>query len=86
MSANWKITWLLRRTLFGRVAPFADATVAHRLVTTRLRRLRLSSGRRQCPLYPIVWPNNDGNYPWNPHATKEFKDWQPVLGVVPKTT
>jgi hypothetical protein len=34
----------------------------------------------------IVWPNNDGNHPWSPNATKEFKDWQPVLGVVPKTT
>jgi len=40
--------------------------------------------RRQFPLYQIVWPNNDGHYPWSPGATKAFKEWQPMLGA-PKT-
>jgi hypothetical protein len=39
--------------------------------------------RRQFPLYQIVWPNNDGCYPWSPGATKAFKEWQPVLGTKP---
>ena len=32
------------------------------------------------PLYQIVWPSNDGRYPWNPKASRLFKEWQPVLG------
>ena len=41
--------------------------------------------RRQFPLYQIVWPNNDGHYPWSFCATKAFKEWQPVLGAAPTT-
>jgi hypothetical protein len=36
--------------------------------------------KRHFPLYQIVWPNNDGLYPWNEGAGKEFKEWQLVLG------
>jgi Domain of unknown function (DUF4262) len=39
--------------------------------------------RRQFPLTQIVWPNNDGRYPWSPGATRAFKEWQPVLGERP---
>ncbi len=35
------------------------------------------------PLVQIVWPNNDGHYPWSPAATKPFKEWQPTLGTLP---
>jgi hypothetical protein len=35
--------------------------------------------KRRFPLYQIIWPNNEGLYPWNPKASKAFKDWQPVL-------
>jgi hypothetical protein len=42
--------------------------------------------RRQFPLYQSIWPNNDGHYPWSPNATKEFKEWQPVLGAVSQST
>jgi hypothetical protein len=41
--------------------------------------------RRQFPLYQIVWPNDDGHYPWSPNATKAFKEWQPVLGEAPRS-
>jgi len=34
--------------------------------------------RSQFPLYQIVWPNNDGYYPWSPGATNAFREWQPV--------
>jgi hypothetical protein len=40
--------------------------------------------RRQFPLVQLVWPNNDGQYPWSPSATKAFKEWQPVLGDRPR--
>jgi hypothetical protein len=36
--------------------------------------------------YQIIWPNNDGHYPWSPSATKAFKEWQPVLGAAPSRT
>jgi len=39
--------------------------------------------RRQFPLYQIIWPNNEGCYPWSPGATRAFKEWQPVLGERP---
>jgi hypothetical protein len=39
--------------------------------------------KRHFPLYQIVWPNNDGLYPWNAHAPKPFKEWQPLLGNSP---
>jgi hypothetical protein len=32
------------------------------------------------PLYQIIWPSNDGHYPWSPHAPDSFKEWQPLLG------
>jgi Domain of unknown function (DUF4262) len=35
--------------------------------------------KRKFPMYQIVWPNEDGLYPWDPLATKPFKEWQPVL-------
>ena len=38
---------------------------------------------KQFPHYQIVWPSNDGHYPWGPNAPKSFKEWQPVLGKVP---
>jgi hypothetical protein len=41
-----------------------------------------SRGERT-PLYQIVWPSNDGRFPWSPDATERFKDWQPVLGKAP---
>jgi hypothetical protein len=39
--------------------------------------------RRHFSLVQIVWPNNDGRYPWNADAARSFKEWQPVLGLVP---
>jgi hypothetical protein len=35
------------------------------------------------PLYQIVWPSNDGHYPWSIYAADSFKRWQPVLGEAP---
>ena len=35
--------------------------------------------KRRFPLYQVVWPNNDGHYPWDPAAARCFKEWQPVL-------
>jgi uncharacterized protein DUF4262 len=40
--------------------------------------------RREFPLYQIVWPSNDGYYPWHPNAPEPFKEWQPILGPAPK--
>ena len=37
--------------------------------------------KRRFPLYQIVWPNNDGLYPWDEMAPKALKEWQPVLGI-----
>ena len=37
--------------------------------------------KRRFPLYQIVWPDNDGLYPWDPNAPSAFKEWQPVLGT-----
>jgi hypothetical protein len=36
--------------------------------------------KRKFPMYQIVWPNEDGLYPWDPLATGLFKEWQPLLG------
>jgi hypothetical protein len=36
--------------------------------------------KRHFPLYQIIWPNNEGHYPWDPHAPRPFKEWQPLLG------
>jgi len=35
------------------------------------------------PFDQIVWPNNDGLYPWDANAPDTFKHWQPVLGPAP---
>lgn len=32
------------------------------------------------PLYQIVWPDEQGNYPWNPEADDKLLAAQPVLG------
>jgi hypothetical protein len=44
----------------------------------------IDSMHRPLPLYQIIWPNNDGLYPWSPSATNAFKEWQPVLGEARK--
>jgi hypothetical protein len=36
--------------------------------------------KRRFPLYQIIWPGNEGLYPWDERAAKAFKEWQPVLG------
>ena len=36
--------------------------------------------KRRFPLYQIVWPNNDGLYPWDKNASTALKEWQPALG------
>jgi hypothetical protein len=36
--------------------------------------------KRRFPLYQIVWPGNDGLFPWHPSAPRTFKEWQSVLG------
>jgi hypothetical protein len=36
--------------------------------------------KRHFPLYQIVWPNNEGLYPFDPQASRAFKGWQAVLG------
>jgi hypothetical protein len=41
--------------------------------------------RRHFTLYQIIWPNNDGHYPWDPRAPGTFKEWQPLLGEAPKS-
>jgi hypothetical protein len=40
--------------------------------------------RRHFPLYQVIWPNNDGLYPWDTNAPEPFKEWQPVLGEAPR--
>ncbi len=42
--------------------------------------------KRNFPLYQIVWPNHDRHYPCSPHASKAFKEAQPVLGLAPVGT
>ncbi len=39
--------------------------------------------RQHFPLYQIIWPSNDGHYPWSERALGSFKEWQPVLGTMP---
>ena len=34
----------------------------------------------QFPMYQIVWPSDQGLYPWHPNATDAFIRAQPVLG------
>ena len=36
---------------------------------------------KEFPLCQIVWPNQDGNFPWSQAATDSFRHCQPVLGV-----
>jgi hypothetical protein len=33
------------------------------------------------PLYQIVWPNRQGQFPWQPEASDSFKRLQPILGI-----
>jgi hypothetical protein len=33
------------------------------------------------PLYQIVWPFEDGTFPWHPSVSEELRQSQPVLGV-----
>jgi hypothetical protein len=40
--------------------------------------------KRHFPLYQIVWPNNEKLDPWDPRAPTTFKEWQPILGKIPK--
>jgi hypothetical protein len=35
------------------------------------------------PMYQIIWPSNDGHYPWSPKASAVFKEWQPLSGEAP---
>ena len=46
---------------------------------------RLVLRGKHFPLYQIIWPSNDGYYPWSPGASEPFKVWQPVLGEAPKS-
>jgi len=39
--------------------------------------------KREFPLYQIVWPDTEGRYPWHERAPRSFKEWQPILGLVP---
>ena len=32
------------------------------------------------PLYQLVWPDQDGRFPWNPRAPEAYRRAQPVLG------
>jgi|HubBroStandDraft_1064217.scaffolds.fasta_scaffold209320_2 hypothetical protein len=61
---------------------FVEVSTHHYHNYVDFARACYSRGERS-PLYQIVWPSNDGHFPWNPQATKHFKDWQPVLGEVP---
>jgi hypothetical protein len=36
--------------------------------------------KKQFPLYQIVWPNDEGPCPFDPQASRAFKEWQAVLG------
>lgn len=33
------------------------------------------------PLHQIVWPSQEGCFPWNEPASDDYKHWQPVLGL-----
>lgn len=35
------------------------------------------------PLWQIVWPSREGEYPWDPSAPPGFVAAQPVIGLVP---
>ena len=39
--------------------------------------------KRNFPMTQIVWPNTDGQYPWEEDAPASFKEWQPILGSSP---
>jgi hypothetical protein len=39
--------------------------------------------KRRFPLYQIIWPGNDGLFPWHPRAPSTFREWQPLLGNSP---
>jgi hypothetical protein len=33
------------------------------------------------PLYQILWPNRQGQFPWQPEASDSLKRLQPILGI-----
>ena len=33
------------------------------------------------PLYQLVWPSEDGLFPWHPSATQAFRAEQPIIGT-----
>lgn len=37
------------------------------------------------PMYQIVYPSKDGEFPWHPNATDAFRAFQPILGDPPQT-
>ena len=39
--------------------------------------------KRHFPLLQIVWPDNDGMYPWDANLPSTFREWQPLLGAAP---
>ena len=33
------------------------------------------------PMYQLVWPSQEGYFPWHPAATESFRSIQPILGT-----
>jgi hypothetical protein len=84
MAAVRRLFQVDDRRLLSRMAPFADATIA--IDSSRpdyVGFARWYYRRRHFLLYHIIWPNNDGHYPWSPNASTAFKEWQPALGKAP---
>jgi hypothetical protein len=61
---------------------FVEVSARHYPEYVDFARTCYSRGERS-PLYQIVWPSNDGHFPWSPDASTHFKNWQPVLGKAP---
>ncbi len=67
----------------GNGEPEARLRFASRILAPSLSnplRRPVAIRKRHFPLYQIIWPGNDGLYPWDTHAQKPFKQWQPLLG------
>ena len=43
-------------------------------------------GGNDFPLYQLVWPSEEGYFPWHPDAPEAYLRSQPVLGQYAKTT
>jgi hypothetical protein len=69
--------------LLLRGSPCLYLQVADRYYSDYVGFARWYYRRRHFPLYQILWPGNDGHYPWHPNAPGSFKEWQPVLGKMP---